>query len=339
MSRVFYFSLAFLGLFLLSLPAQAQISTLGVLGDSISDLENPPDVSNYHPWTRWASESSGVNFGTYDSWPDFRHTDYEYNYAHGGATTSSMISEGQHTLLAAEGVDVASYLNGANDLAYWFEDHAFWILFQDNKDPRTYVTPTMIANFNTAVETVAGTAANPTGTDMVIWGCPDIMKMPKIKEVLWLTYWGTTSKYRGAAVNYNNAMQDVAEDRHWLYLDTMGMEDVLCAGSSFSLAGVTISYNNLFYNDKIHPGKVFTGLMSNLFTRGLNLKYGTSYPLLSDQTILTAAGYSPAPGETYFNVDPYIILNNPGAVPEPACISLLLAGLTGMSMARKRKRA
>ncbi|MBN1943471.1 MAG: PEP-CTERM sorting domain-containing protein [Phycisphaerae bacterium] len=337
MVKKFVFSA--LVLVLCTAPAWAQITYVGAVGDSMTDWENPDGVDNYCPWIRWAQwKTGGVNFGPWDDWPDFRHTDMQYNYSHEGATTSSMISEGQHTLLAGEStqVDAASFLCGANDLAYWLEKHAIWIKFQDNKDPRTYVTPTMINNFNTAVETLAGPAGSPTGTDMVVWGCPDIMKMPKIKEVLWLTYPGTTSKYRGAAVNFNTAMKDVAADRNWIYLDTIGMEDVVCAGSSFTLAGVTIPYNDLFYDDKIHPGPVMTGIMANMFIEAMNLKYGTSYPRISDQEILTWAGYSPTPGETYFNVDPYIILNNPG-VPEPASLSLVLMGLFGI-LARKRGR-
>lgn len=220
-STVIVFSTLVLAL--CAMPTMAQIGSVGTLGDSITDLENPPNVTDYYPWSRWAAEVGGVNFGPWSNWPDFRTSDYQYNYAHGGATTSSMISEGQHTLLASENVDVASYLNGANDLAYYLQ-------------------------------------------------------------------------------------------------------------------------NSLFYNDKIHPGKVMTGLMSNMFTKALNLKYGCSYPLLSDQTILTAAGYSPAPGETYYNIDPYIDLHTPSglmaaAVPEPASMSLLLvAFIVGLGMGLVRKR-
>lgn len=317
-----------------AVPAMAQIDRVGTLGDSMTDLENPPGVTGYYPWTKWAAEDIGINFGPWDDYSDFRGSDYQYNYAHGGATTVSMIAEGQHTLLAAETpkVDVASYLNGSNDLAYWMQNHA--VLGQDNADPNTYVVPVMVSNFNTAVNTVAGTELSPTGTDMVVWGCPDITKMPYILGNLAYMYPGTAATYRNAATSYNDSMEVVAADRYWVFLDTMAMEDVLCAGSSFTLADVTIPYSDLFCVDGIHPGTVFAGLMANLFTRALNLKYDTDYPLLSDQTILIEAGYSPTEGETYFDVDPYIILN----LPEPATISLLLAGFLGMRIPRKRSR-
>ena len=99
---------------------------VGTLGDSTSDLQIPPKLTTYRPWTKWCAETIKVNFGPYATWSDFREHDYQYNYAHGGATTASMINDRQHTLLVAEkpAVNVVSLWIGANDLAYHFQKHA-----------------------------------------------------------------------------------------------------------------------------------------------------------------------------------------------------------------------
>ncbi len=298
------------------LPAFGQVDRVGTLGDSITDLQIPPNLTSYQPWTKWCSETIGINFGTYASWPDFRETDYQYNYAHGGATTASMISDGQHTLLAAESplVNVATLLNGANDLAYHFQNHALWVYLQDGQNP-SVIVPGMTSNCTTAINTVAGTAGSPTGTNMVIFGCPDITRMPQVADNLWAAYWGSASKYRNAAASFSTSLKNIAIARHWIYLDLLGLQQSIMGTpgspkSNFTLCGVTISMRNMFYSDGIHPGPVFTGLMANMVAKSLNLKYGTTFPIMSNESILTACGYTPTPGTTYYNVDPYIILNN-----------------------------
>ena len=297
-------------------PSYGQIDRMGAMGDSITDLDIPPDLTSYQPWLKWSAEVAGVNFGTFSTWGDFRHTDYQYNYAHGGATTSSMIAEGQHTLLAAENpiVNVASLLNGANDLAYHFQEHALWVYFQDGQNP-SVIVPTMTANCNTAITTVAGAAGSPTGTNMVIWGCPDITRMPKIKDNLWAAWPGSATKYRNAAATFSSNLSSTAASRHFIFLNFRGLQDAIMGTpskpkSNFTLCGVTISMRNMFCSDGIHPGPVFTGIMANFVNRALNLKYGTTFPIMSNEYILTQSGYSPTPGETYYNVDPYIVLNN-----------------------------
>lgn len=301
-----------LGTFLV-LPAEGRRLRIGAVGDSVTDMVDPPGLRDYRPWIRWAVQDLGMDFGPWGQYPDFRGADYRYNYAHGGATTESMISEGQHIHLAAENpkVDLVSYCNGANDLAYWFRDHALWVAFRDNRDPETHLVPRMISHFNAAVNILAGPPERPTGTDLVIWGCPDILLMPKIRANLWAAYAGTPAKYRRAVQAYNQHLQAVAASRRWIYLDFPALGETLGAKRFFVLAGVRLAYNDFFCRDLTHPGPVFTGLMANLFARAVNRRYGTNYPLQSDQTILRRAGYSPPPGETYFDLDPYIFLNLP----------------------------
>jgi hypothetical protein len=302
--------------FLVVTPSMGQVDRVGTLGDSITDLENPPGLTNYFPWTRWSAEVVGVNFGAYASWPDFRGPDYQYNYAHGGATTATMISDGQHTLLAAENpiVNVAILLNGANDLAYHFQNHALWVYLQDGQNP-SVIVPGMTTNCNTAITTVAGAAGSPTGTNMVIFGCADITRMPKIKDNLWAAWPGSATKYRNAAATFSTNLSTTAASRHFVYLNLRGLQESIMGTpgspkSNFTLCGVTISMTNMFYSDGIHPGPVFTGIVANMVNRALNLKYGTTFTILSNEYILTSCGYSPTAGETYYNVDPYIVLNN-----------------------------
>ena len=64
----------------------------------------------------------------------------------------------------------------------------------------------------------------------------------------------------------------------------------------------------LFYSDGIHPGPVFTGLLANLFINAVNRRYGTTFAPMTDQAILTASGYTPATGSTYYDITPYVIM-------------------------------
>jgi len=290
------------------------IDRVGTMGDSTSDLEIPPNLTTYQPWTKWCAETIGVNFGPMGSWPDFRHTDYQYNYAHGGATTASMLTDPQHTLLAAENpiVDLATLWIGANDLAYHFQTHALWVYFQDGQNP-SVIVPAMNSNCATAINTVAGVAGSPTGTEMILFGCPDITRMPAISDYLWAAYWGSATKYRNAAISFNNNLKSIAASRIWVYLDVIGLQNSIMGTpsspkSNFVLAGVTIPMRNMFYSDGIHPGPVFTGLLANLFINGVNRMYGTTFQPMTDQQILTASGYTPTPGATYYNVAPYVIM-------------------------------
>jgi hypothetical protein len=297
-----------------ALPAFGVVDRVGTLGDSITDLQIPPNLTSYQPWTKWCVETIGVNFGTYASWPDFRETDYQYNYARGGATTASMISDGQHTLLAAENprVNVATLLNGANDLAYHFQNHALWVYLQDGQNP-SVIVPGMNTNCATAMNTVAGPVGSPTGTDMLLFGCPDITRMPQVANNLWAAWPGSATKYRNAATSFNTTMRNTASSRGWVYLDMIGFQNSLMGTPSspkknFVLAGVTIPMANMFCSDGIHPGPVFSGLLANLFINGINRMYGTTFSPMTDQQILTAAGYTPTPGATYYNVAPYAIM-------------------------------
>ena len=110
------------------------------------------------------------------------------------------------------------------------------------------------------------------------------------------------------------------------------------------VGGVTISTTGYstnplyFFQDTIHPGAVGHGIMADLILETLDMTYGTTYPLLTDQEILTGAGLgSSYTGETFStsaNLSQYVF-----PVPEPSSLVLLAAGSISLLTYGWRRRA
>src|SRR5437764_3970064 len=79
---------------------------IGVLGDSYSDEYQfyPPDRSTARNWVEILANARGLNFGRYsvESRGEPRHQGFEFNWARSDATTTDLITSGQHTGLAGQ---------------------------------------------------------------------------------------------------------------------------------------------------------------------------------------------------------------------------------------------
>src|SRR5438045_2765008 len=79
---------------------------VGVLGDSYSDEYQfyRPHRSTARNWVEILAATRGVDFGEFrtSSWGGPRESGFAYNWARSGATTASMIADGQHTGLAGQ---------------------------------------------------------------------------------------------------------------------------------------------------------------------------------------------------------------------------------------------
>ena len=97
---------------------RAQIQALGVMGDSISDEYREETYSYAMGWVEQLVMFRPVDVGLTASesgqagstWGEPRRTGFAFNWARAGATSASLLSQGQHTGLAAQmGADGPSH--------------------------------------------------------------------------------------------------------------------------------------------------------------------------------------------------------------------------------------
>jgi lysophospholipase L1-like esterase/uncharacterized protein (DUF2141 family) len=284
---------------------------VGVMGDSLSDMTMFSDTTFYN-WIWQLGTVQGWSFGT----------NFEYDYAKSGATTLTVISQGQHTSLAAVNPTLAVLLIGGNDLA-------FDLLLTDPlpSDLNAFADERINA-IRTAIETVAGSQTSPTGTKVVLFTTPEVMRVP-----IFLTlYSGFTSEtinaYDYVVARMNNGIRALAAERNWPVIDLYQLMIDLVGSrtnpnASFILGGVSINLQSYSYNDPkptdgfrkdgFHPNTVLQGLMANAVVLAVNAAYGETLPTMSDQTILATAGVTTIPaGESYYDLSSYIGLGQLG---------------------------
>jgi lysophospholipase L1-like esterase len=272
-------------------------------------------------WVPWLAVDRKLNFGPSQS----------YNKAVGGATTTTLLSGGQHTkvasLVQSGDVDLAYLFIGGNDVGPVVLD-----MLLETLDVPTWADG-LVGRMMTAADTVL--AKNPTG--MIIAGIPDMSLVPA----------GQPYKAIGApvvaALDYTNSLiKAEVLARNQVYLDTAGLLRDLNA-SPFVVGGVTINMTTgsskatHFFVDDSHPGTVGNGIFANLMITALNEGYGTSVALFDDQTILAKAGLSASYTGPTTHVDyaKYVYFN---PVPEPASLTLTAIGLVALSIVVVRRR-
>ena len=107
----------------------AQVTMLGAAGDSLTDEYSEETYSYAASWTTQLVLFRGVNMGptaqaagqSGGTWGEPRRTGYAANWARYGADSTTLLSQGQHTGLAAQvgpgGVSHAVLEIGTNDFS------------------------------------------------------------------------------------------------------------------------------------------------------------------------------------------------------------------------------
>lgn len=291
-----------------------------------------------------ASESASTAYSS--SWVPFLHNlrsfnfgpGQTYNEAIGGATSSSLLTQNQHTKVAAEvqngNVDLSYLFIGGND----FNGAASAIADGSLTGPAlTAAATSVVANIETAMDTVL--AESPLG--MIVVGLPDLLLTPGGRAL----FNTAPEQVRGnAAINEVNAiMLPQVLDRGQVFVDAAGSIRALNQ-SGLVVGGLPIDLVNpgasptFFFKDSVHPNAIGNGVIANLMLVAVNKGYGTNYPLLTDLEILTAAGMAAQyTGETsQVAYADFVIL----PVPEPSSWALLVvgAGLLAAWRAGRRNR-
>jgi lysophospholipase L1-like esterase len=221
-----------------------------------------------------------------------------YNLAHGGATTTTLLQQGQPNavadLVAAGEVRYAVLIIGAND-----ESQFLGSIFQGN--PAPFVN-TVVPNIEHALSIVAGGG----DVSLVLGNLPDI---------------GVTPLFRSTVTNDPVLLQRLTDAVTMANQQLQGWADAnqvpvvdLFSLSYLTLAPITIGdveIDNAFAPDGFHPNTIAQGILGNTILAAMNVAYGedVSALSLSDQEILTEAGIDFPPELTYFDVSPYVLYN------------------------------
>lgn len=275
-------------------------------------------------WVPWLAVDRGLNFGPNQS----------FNVAVNGSTTSTLLSRNQHT-------DVAALVaNGDVNLAYLFiggldvPPVALDMILGTLNVPNW--ADGVVSRMMTAVDTVL--AEGPEG--MVVAGLPDMTLVPGAASYASIP--GLAAPVI-SAIDYTNALvKEEVLSRGQVYFDVASfMRDI--NAEPFVVGGVTIDTvigstdPTHFFVDDLHPGFVGNGVFANLMLTAMNVGFGTSHALFTDQEILARAGLSSSyTGETSnVNFTTYVHV-----VPEPSGGTLaFFAMLSAGSMAIRRRVA
>jgi lysophospholipase L1-like esterase len=303
-------------LFLLVITAVRPISSagafgrLGAMGDSLSDEYWDSGVATYATnWTILLSTFRGVDMGPTaaqagtNSWGTPRNQGYKYNWALSGANSSTLLSEGQHTGLAAqagpESITTAVLEIGSNDFnpssgsAYSGIYLGTWSAAQI----QAYVNQS-VSNIETALVTV-----RTAGVTVVIANLLDPGSTPAVG-----TFFVDGSKRdRVAAVvqTINTGLKNLGQKYQVPVMDWYGLEKAVLGPNTalkttLKVGNVTMNLRgsdpgppnatptNAFVSDGFHPNTTFQGIFANVVIQALN-SLGANLSFFSEQEILAHA--------------------------------------------------
>lgn len=276
---------------------------LGIMGDSLSDEYAEESYDYAENWVEQLVIYGGIDVGAVGAWGGPRRTRYEYNWARAGATTGSLLSDGQHTGLAGqvapEGITYAVMAIGANDFAPFGAayDGIYYETWPSSQID-TYVNQ-RVANLNAALDTVL-----PTGVELALVNVPDYGVTPTVQ----LFYSDPAKRQLVADViaQLNAAIDTMAQTRQLPVVDLFGAALTIFgphggSNSTLTLGSVDIDLLQFdtasggnptagFVNDGIHPNTTLQGILANTFVEALNAGYAANLPLFSEQQILAHRG-------------------------------------------------
>lgn len=309
----------------LTAPARAQVARLGALGDSLTDEYAEESYAYAKNWTMQIVEFRGVNMGPTAAgagqpggvWGEPRRTGFENNWARYGADSATLLSDGQHTGLAAQaagsggggsgGVTHAVLAIGTNDFspgtsAYFNIYWGFWSPSQID----SYVNA-RVANVEAAVQTL-----DAAGIRLVLCNYVDFGIAPVTRQI----YTNATRRERVSVViaNVNSRFGAIARQHRAVLVNLNAMGTTIFGTNAalktfLTIGGVNIQLLNKdtpahanplagFVDDGAHPHTTVQGAFANVILAALNTGWHAGYPLFTDQEIVEHAGLAYAGEDT-----------------------------------------
>lgn len=289
-------------------PQAGLLKGVGILGDSFYDEYRADDARGgaYAPVTFNLVEllalQRGFNLGRWGTWGGSRRSGYEYNWAHSGATSITMIDEGQHTGLAEQvrsGAVTFVFIGiGANDFSPYYGSSYIDIYNGTLSEAQlAQKIDNAIANVTLAVDTVQQAGAQGVAMTLFTQWELDPLLAQQFPDA------GRRQRVASAIDQVNSGLQTMARSRQVVVVDqnAFGAQKILPrldAQGRLNVGGEWISFtangdepHHSRLADGQHLGTVVSGLAANYyFIDTLNQNFGLNLAPLSDQEILAAAG-------------------------------------------------
>ena len=281
------------------------------MGDSLTDEYWDSGVSSYATnWTPLVVMFRGIDMGPTaaqagtNSWGEPRNHGYEYNWARSGATSSTLLTQGQPAGLLAQagsgGVSNAVLAIGNNDFnptttaAYSAIYYGLWSTSQ----VQTYVNQTL-TNIETALVTV-----RTAGVFVVVANVLDPGATPSVATVF--TDPANRDRVAAAIQNLNAGLKNLAQEYQVPLMDWYGLEKAVLGPNTnlhptLLVGNVTIHLRSIdlgpplssptsaFVSDGFHPNTVFQGIFANLVLQAFDSGANAGLALFSEQEILNHA--------------------------------------------------
>jgi lysophospholipase L1-like esterase len=293
-----------------STTALAALGKLGAMGDSLTDEYWDSGVSTYATnWPDLVVKYRGIDLGPtaeqagVGSWGSPRNAGYEYNWALSGATTASLLTEGQATGLLSQvssaGVSNAVLAIGPNDFNP--ESGPYIDIYLGSWSAaqlQAYVSQS-ISNIETALATV-----RTAGVCVVIANVIDPGPTPAVASVL--TSASDRNRVTAAVQSVNSGIRNLAQKYQVPLMDWYGLETAILGPNSnlhptIKVGNVTMNLRgsdpgppnsaptNAFVSDGFHPNTVMQGIFANTILQAFDSGYGSGVALFSEQEVLAHA--------------------------------------------------
>jgi lysophospholipase L1-like esterase len=259
--------------------------TIAAMGDSLT----APYAGQ--PWGKAGDQSWAQQLAA----RGYKHLTID-NVAVAGTTSASLLAQGQDTAvaaLAAEGaVHYAVLIVGANDVEAHLGDFL-------QGDPAPFVQD-VVANVETALLTVAAAG----DVRLAVGTVPDVTLTPSFQQLI-RPGSPLQQDIAGAIAAANVQIETFAASQGVPVIDLAGLGRLAEAPL---VVGVPVP--DFYAPDGFHPATVPQGLLGNAVLEAFATAYDPSIARfrLTDQQLLDEAGIAHAPGHSYFDVSPYVIL-------------------------------
>ncbi|MBN1437441.1 MAG: SGNH/GDSL hydrolase family protein [Sedimentisphaerales bacterium] len=290
------------------------LDRVGAMGDSLTDKNLESGYPTYQNWAMQLASERGVNFGPSSI----------YNRALSGATTGGMPSQAQY--LVNYDVTLAVIWIGPNDLMNMYSSIPARERTQAQLDA---ILAGMINNFDSAVTTVAGTPAAPSGRKMVFLNCTSLNRTPAISFAIEHTSVpGMFVQGDWIVQQFNAHIRELAIEYGFPVVDTYQyLEDLMGpveSPNTYVMFGDVVvdltrdimspppkpaPYDDGYWVDGFHANTSLQGLVANCVIEAVNRAYCCDLEYLSDQEILTIGGGTTTPGlTTHIDIRDYIFV-------------------------------